>query len=78
MTRKINSGSGWTLIATECWARSGCAGCVYGRYCYKPKRKVNDIPVIREVISQLLEKFGEPPEKLLLALEELEQRPIII
>lgn len=61
--RKINIGSGWTLLAVECFLRKTCRNCIYYRYCKqtcKGKR-----PVLRQVIVELTAKFGQPPQQLI-------------
>lgn len=71
MKRKISCGEGWTALAAECWLRDSCCGCVYRRYC---KEKYP----IKEVIGQLLEKFGEPPDKIVEMVIDQERRPFFV
>lgn len=69
--RKVSCGEGWTPLSAECWLRDSCDGCVYRRYC-------KDRYVIKEVIEQLLQKFGEPPNKIVDVVIEQEKRPFFV
>ena len=71
MKRKVSCGEGWTALSAECWLRDSCHGCVYHRYC---KEKY----LIKEVIEQLLEKFGEPSEKIVDMVIDQEKRPFFV
>lgn len=65
MSRRVNCGKFWTVLSTECWLRKDCNGCIYRRYCASSVQKKTQDYTIKIVISQLLEIFGEPPEKLI-------------
>lgn len=71
MSRKVNCGEGWTVLSAECWLRESCSGCVYHRYC-------KDNYTIKTVIDMLLEKFGEPSEKIIDMVINQEKRPFFI
>lgn len=79
MQRKINCGSFWTVLSTECWLKANCDGCTYCKYCYRRgKHGINAKPIIKMVVDQLLVKFGEPPQKMITNAINNLKNPIIL
>lgn len=62
--RKINCGRHWTLLSTECWLFSDCSKCICEKYC-KGSASREGVPIIRTVITMLIQKHGTPPERLI-------------
>lgn len=67
--KKINIGEGWTLISTECYLRRSCDNCIYYRYCGQTR---GEIPVLKQVVEELLKKHGKPDETLIEKAHSLE------
>ena len=59
----IKTGDRWTLLATECYIRKECYGCIYWRYC--KQNSYEDYPIMRQVVIELYRKLGMPPKNLL-------------
>lgn len=59
----IKTGDRWTLLATECYIRKECYGCIYWRYC--KQNSYEDYPIMRQVVRELYRKFGMPPKTCL-------------
>jgi len=76
MGRRINPGRYWTLLSTECWLSNDCMKCIYLRYC--KTCEYNNLFVMKIVVNELLEKYGEPPIKLIEEALDEQFNPIII
>lgn len=76
MAKSINYGRFWTVLSVECWLNPMCKKCIYFKYC---KNLLKDgKPTFKIVVELLLEKFGEPPEKMISMARESTKNPTVL